>query len=358
MIKGHYLINRFVECNKSIFFVPANMNVLVEYSVERKEEVQIVELPKIRFEGMNAYMGILALENRIVVLPNHSDRFLIYSIASKEINEISIPMDGIECNQWGFFSYGYIYEKSIYVVGHVYPGIVRIDIENMTCDIVARFNEGIRKKRGSCFAFDSIMIDEDIYALCLDENRLFRYNVKKDYKELINIDNSNNEHYLTISREGSSIWIVGSKNLYVYDTNTKESRIFNFVNSTIYYNDLGEGYSVIVQGHLIIGRDNEAPILRVPIHDPNSMEIIWKKGNIDSGYSIYGFFIDKNDNIIFLDKISHKVYTMDPQSGEIKPMHIESDIRRLIDLGLMNKQGIYSEDDISLDEYLSYINSI
>ena len=354
MNKGTYKINQFIQVDKNLYFVPANMNIFVEYSTENNEESKILDLPECSFKGINPYLGIARCGDRIVVIPNHADKFLVYNIGRNEMLEISIPMDGIDCNPWGYFSEGFEYDNKLFVVGNVYPGIVKLNLEKQECLITVNISDGTRGKNGCCFS-SPVCIGDTIYTLIIGENRILSFSMKTETVDYIEIGQTQIEQALSLSSSDNSLWILfDDGSLRTLDTTTLKETYY-MTEMGPYLKDNEYKYMAITGNSLYVGADNEAPILKLSLDDPVKVDTIWKEGVSGLGYSIYGFSFSCSFDLLFLDKKGFKNYAIDSKSGSIAEFSLFSDTNRIISMGLISNDNVFQERDMSLSEFLTYL---
>lgn len=353
MVKGNYIINTYIEKEDGAYFVPANREVLIKYSFERQEEIMIKNTPPCSFKGLNPYIAIQECDNKIVIIPNHSDKFLVYNIVDGEFNQFNIPMDNIECHPWGYFSRGYVYKDNVYVVGYIYPGIVKINIQDNTCKTVVNLSNKDRKDRDSCFSYDSVVINNNIFMLVKDENMLFKYDMQSESEEWIELQGDNDNQYLTIAAKGNSLWMVGNQgSILVYNT---EEREFFHTKKRLALNSNKYIYSIISDNYLLLGADNEAPLFMISIDNRIGPEILWMDKIRGKGYSIFGFSKNKQGKVIFLEKNTQVNYLVDPKKKQVEKLLIPADTEKLLAMGVIQANKKISENDMSLKEFITYV---
>jgi hypothetical protein len=147
-----------VEENGKIWISLLGLNGLVEIDIHTWKTKVLCRFEEKNDLSFNLYNSIAKIDKKIIVIPCTADRIAVYDLNSKKIHYIEI--DNVQDNRnevydsnAKFWKY-YIDGKNIYLMGHYYPAIVKINVNNYEVhyitDWVKELDKHIKKgdKRG------------------------------------------------------------------------------------------------------------------------------------------------------------------------------------------------------------------
>lgn len=353
---GNYQLNSIVRIDNKAYFVPINKRVLVEYSFVEESETAMYELPEFSYDGLNPFLDIVVCCGKIVLIPNHAGVFIIFDLTNKTFLTLDIPKNNINCHPWGYFSKAFVYMNKVYAIGQVYPGIVEIDTEKCTCEIV--LNMSTLEKPTYRFMFDSVFYEGAVLLLSAIDNYLLIFDLNTLGLKKAKLGRENYPLYKSIVMNKDKVWLMDNKGKIDYfDANTIKNNnemTIQVVSVTRMEELSGDVsiHSIACDDYIIIGTGSGT--VKVLKLIDNSHEVIDINHLLDK-YSIYNFFDKHDKSILFLDDSKLKNFRIDLVEKKITEIKIACDDERYLALGILEKKKVLSETDVGLEGFISYI---
>ncbi|MCR5778083.1 MAG: hypothetical protein K6G84_11815, partial [Lachnospiraceae bacterium] len=329
--KGSYQLNSILRVEDKAFFVPINRRILVEYSITENREMALYELPDFSYDGLNPFLDIVCCCEKIVIIPNHTDVFIIFDLDSKTFSTINIPQNNINCHPWGYFSNAIVYKNKVYAIGQVYPGIVQVDVEQCTTEIV--LNMSTEEKTISRFVYDSVFYEGNIFLLSAIDNYLHVFSLDALEVKSIRLGIGDEPQYKTIAINNGFVWLVKNDGS-IYSFNVSfvkpdyEIRMqTNFITKLEKIKNNTQIRSVSCGKYIIIGTDNGI-INVINMNERDSKVVDFGIDQSPDEYHIYCFFDNEDKNISFLDRDKLKNYRIDIIEKRITEIKIARDDKK------------------------------
>ncbi len=353
---GSYQINSILRIDDKAYFVPINKQVLVEYSFVVECEAALYELPEFSYNGLNPFIDIVLCCGKIVLIPNHADIFIVFDLISKTFRTIDIPNDNINCYPWGYFSKAYVYKDKVYAIGRVYPGIVKVDVEECTCEVV--LNMSTLEKPTCRFMFDSAFYEGAAFLLSAIDNYLLVFDLDTIELKKIQLGARNESLYKSIVINNETLWMINnSGEIACFDANlTKKNNDIKIQVGSFYRMEELCGdepiHSIFCNDSIVIGTEKGS--VKVIKLIENGCELI-DVNEWQDRYFIYCFFDKGDKSVLFFDNDKLKNFRIDLTDKKITEIKIPSDDGKYLALGILEKKKILTETDVSLEGFVRYI---
>ena len=353
---GSYQLNSILRIDNKAYFVPINKRVLVEYSFAEESETAMYELPEFSYDGLNPFLDIVLCCGKIVLIPNHAEIFILFDLNNKTFQKIDIPKDNINCRPWGYFTKAFVYKDKVYAIGHVYPGIVKVDVEDCTCGIV--LNMSTLDKPIYRFMFDSVLYDGKVFLLSAIDNYLLVYDLDTLYLKKLKLGMENTPLYKSILINDEKLILIKNNGeidccdvSLIKKDNETTIQVKPFIRTDVLNSD-EDIRSVVCDDSYIIGAENGS--IQVLKQNDYGCEMIVLKQPYGE-FNIYNFFDKGDKKVLFIDNNRLKNFKIDLMEKKITEINIASDDEKYLALGIIEKKKILAETDVSLEGFIANI---
>lgn len=135
----------FIQINDSIWFASGNYNALYKYNLKEKklEWINIFRHESLYQGGL--FLKMCQYKSNLIFIPQYSKRIYIYNVDRNHLIDIEIPKLS-ERLQPPYFCEAVIYEEYLFMMGAMYPGILKVNLENYAIDIIDQWILELGKK--------------------------------------------------------------------------------------------------------------------------------------------------------------------------------------------------------------------
>lgn len=316
---NHYLVNSWDEDESYIYFVPHNLNVLVKYSEKYHRTEWVVSIPDTDPERFALYSDIKKYKHKLFLVPMHDKKITIFDLDEEKFEQIPIPDSEHRKCDWGNFSKAYRYEQFLYLVGYLYPGILRLNMETNQCeqvlDVYSFYPQCINDRS---IALDSTKKDQSIYCLLSNADIVVKYDMKCGKSMSYHLQNECAESYHTISYDGHDFWLTGNGiEFYKWNEEKQSGKNFRHPEHDMIPKDSLYRYSFCHKDKLYAASSKEAPIVVIDCCDLKNSKLIWKEGKHKKGFRA-DYFFSKEQKYTFIDleNQSNKILNLERNSFE------------------------------------------
>lgn len=339
-------VSAWIKSETKIYFIPINLNFLIIYD-EQKNKTNTFVIEKENFYQNNLYSKCLKYKDKIIFIPAHAKHFLFFDINTHEMEYINIPKSKREHPEYGYFSGGIIKNDSLYAVGYMYPGIVKIDLISQAIMVIDINTQKI-KQLGYSFAVcnnrDIVLASKKgtMLEFCIDDSCVqitdyskFCFNGITGYKEILwTIDN-------------------GKKCIIECDRKTKNTSIIYLQEYALYLESATYGFIEYVEGVLFLFPNKNAPIITYNISE-KKFSLIWVNIFDKIGFSVIAVNVDK-EKVYVADYDKKMTYQINSKDYSMYEYEIPMNKMKIINT-LANMEKVpMREDFIKLEEFIVYV---
>lgn len=197
--------------DKILYLISSEFNMIYELNLITNKIELFENLPEEKFIQSNLYGNIIFSSGKLFLVPCCAEKIWIYNIKQNIWNAVEIP--DTETNKQYKFYGAFLYEEYIYMLGHYYPGIIRLDINTYN---VVKININLQSKEISnykegYFNWDYVIKENWLYAPIVNSNRILKLNLQTEEYQLIVVGSSNNR-YSGIVWDGKYFWLPPRRN--------------------------------------------------------------------------------------------------------------------------------------------------
>ncbi len=207
-MKNVYMVN-CTRVDNELFFVSSERNILYSMDLNNKEIRILEEYPDEEDYDQPALFGnILSYNHKLILVPLVAKKLWIYDLINRCWDSILFDED-ISSVVYKFFG-SFIHNQYIYLLGHYYKGIVRVDIENKT---IRKIDMDLRenRKNDGFFFWDFIIKNNHCILPSLSSNQIVDFDFKTNQTRYIDIGGRNNQ-YVGITWDGKYYWLSPRRN--------------------------------------------------------------------------------------------------------------------------------------------------
>lgn len=133
-IKYAICCDNYIEYNGKIWFFSFAFNALCCYNNEQRKVETMVQIPNEDIWKIRLYKEIIRVQNKIILIPCSANEIAIYDLENAAIQKVSFEYPEfawkvkpcLVAKFWTAVSHG----KNVYLFGHYYPGILKLNLEN------------------------------------------------------------------------------------------------------------------------------------------------------------------------------------------------------------------------------------
>lgn len=194
-----------------LYFISSEFNLIYVLNLETNEFQLFDNLPQEKFMQNNLYGNIIYTSGEIFLIPACAENIWIYHIEKKAWNEVRLDENERKL-QYKFLG-AVLYQEYIYMLGHYYPGIMRLNINTKEIERIElpflQTNNG--REQDGYFNWDYVIKEDWLYLPLLNSNHVLKLNLRTEAYDLISIGNCRNQ-YSGIVWDGNYFWLPPRKN--------------------------------------------------------------------------------------------------------------------------------------------------
>lgn len=189
-----------------IYFVSREVNLIYTLNLNTYE-IEIMEnMPEEIFLHEDLYGNIVYSYGKLILVPLCAEKIWIYDFEVKRWAAVEFQSN--ERNiQYKFFGAA-AYRNYVYMFGHYYPGIIRLDVNTNSLkriELPVGVNGHSYENKDGYFNWDYVIKDKWLYTPMIQSNRVLKLDLDTENYELIALGNSNNQ-YAGIAWDGRYFW--------------------------------------------------------------------------------------------------------------------------------------------------------
>lgn len=198
--------------DNKIYFVALELNIIYSLNMDTYEIEFMEELPKEPMIKDKLYGNICYCCEKIVLAPLNAEKIWIYDLQHKKWSGIELFE---EERRIPYKFFGIVpYNNYVYMFGHYYPGIIRLDINTFSIERIELVDERIdldNKKRDGFFNLNFVRRGGWLYTPVLQTNQIMKLELETGKYKLIPVG-SNENQYVGIAWDGEYYWLPPRKN--------------------------------------------------------------------------------------------------------------------------------------------------
>lgn len=165
---------------------------------------------KICPESDKRYINIIPNGKELILISDKLDNVEIVNKNTLERRYINIPRRNILKVRNGLpFLNGVVYKQYLYLFGHAYPGIVKVDLLTEEVSVVDEWTKYIKPSNedDGFFHMKYVITDGKIYYPFLNCNAVLKYDLCSDEVSIITVGEEK-DRYTSIEFDGSYFWLI------------------------------------------------------------------------------------------------------------------------------------------------------
>lgn len=276
-MKRLLLSNGAIGCNKA-YFVCFEANVILKMDLFDLSIDVLDSYPDENFDNVGLFGNLLYVNNKLVLVPLMANRIWIFDIATSKWDSINLDesINGLRAKFFGAIPY----DKYVYLLGHYYEGIIRLDLSNKSIELIPiHISRDI--ENDGLFMWDYCMDNNLCYIPSLLTNQVYILNLENGSINVRDIG-SNKNRYAGITWDGQFYWLAPRRNGSYVRWDGKDGFIeFDLPNG--FENDEFYFLGVYMDGDEVVfpGMIGKSMTLRFNKESPTDVKII------NEGYSFY-----------------------------------------------------------------------
>lgn len=274
------------------------------------------------FDDVRLFGAIKCIDDVIVLAPMKASHIVLFCLKERISKCLEIPTVNIEYNEYAKFYCMATRGKDCYLIGHAYPGILKVNIESFSVEVVASFEnvfgQEIKEKR-DLFRNNVYVKDDCFWVASCARNLIIKYDMENDKYTIIPIGKSE-DRFGGVFYNGSRFLLTPywNKVLVSCDENKKGCSYKYFEDYEDKENLLGKRYSKAIEfnGKIIIFPLMEYSTIIFDYKTDelckiDTCEIITKNGNEIRGVYIFNervYICDTKEGCLYELDIENKRY--------------------------------------------------
>ena len=283
-------------------------------------------------DDVRLFGAIKYIDGVIILAPMKASHIVLFSLKDKKSKYLEIPEVDVEYNEFAKFYSMATRGKDCYLIGHAYPGMLKVNIESFSVEVVASldnvFVQEIKEKK-DLFRNNVFVKDECFWIASCARNVILKYNMKNEEYVITSIGKSEDK-YGGVFHDGSRFLLTPywNKVIVSYDENKNECTYRAFEDYENKENLLGKRYSKALE---INGK-----IIVFPLLDYSTIIFDCKNDELCK-IDTCGIITKGGNEIRGVYVFDEKVYICDSREGCIYELDIE------------NKRYIYTGNKLTYD---------
>lgn len=179
--------NIVIKDDKGYFF-SYEFNALLELDFENWKCKYLTSIEDTNNNSERLFANIVYFNNWLILIPMQARHFCAYNLSTKEIIYLEIPFIDCKYKMSAKFLSAHIVGNALYVVGHSYPGIIRIDLDNWESKCIVDLSERYNHDTTSVDVFRyGKCINDIIYVPFASEGSMLEFDTKRGEYSITNI---------------------------------------------------------------------------------------------------------------------------------------------------------------------------
>lgn len=292
--------SNLLKVDECFYYAAAELNLLCKYDLKKRKASIVSKIGKDSVFIKRAYRKLLLWRNKIVFIPYMGNKICLYNLQDCSWDEIIIRNQDIPYK----FGIAEIYEDNIYVFGHYYPDLLKINLLNRIVQAYNLFKNnsdfkiyfGLQGTLENNFLYVPLCRKKEIFCLNMANGEFKFFTLNMNAKGITGICNQNGVFW-GLDRSGSSI-ICWDKNFRCkeYDIN----RIFQFGDRDIFTTIIKCGNTIVV------GSSTRRDILCIKNEVIQAIQTDSPLLQIDNFDEYKNFMVTLDGKVVFYDEDFNK----------------------------------------------------
>ena len=272
-----------------------------------------------KMDNERLFSNVVKYNEWLILIPMQADEFMVYNIHTKEKKFLEIPAIAGNYKRSAKLLAAHLVGDTLYVVGHSYPGIIKIDLLKWKVLLLIDLSQQYGALRDGKDAFRySKCYNGKIIIPSACENRVLILDINSDQYKFEEINVSTSGFASVFMYKDNFVFVpLYEKKLVLWDPNNKSTKLIEIKDNVI-RNDVNElvySNAVTLRGYEIIDPMWMNPIV---VFDKSTHEVkIIEIDKITNGY-------EKNIKPIRSCFVYHsRIYAVSANNGEIFEIDME-----------------------------------
>lgn len=193
-----------VKKGNKLFYALSDINVLCEYDINIKKAHVISRIGNESILLHRAYRRILEWKDKLIFIPYCAKNIALYDLPTKQWEMFSIEYSDIMYK----FAVAEIFNNSLYLFGHNYPDIIKIDLLSKKIKYYNYFTQG--ESRHSFFGTTAVKVQDTLYVPLCETNEMVSFNLITEEIRSSSI-NGGLSGYCGVGYDGNYLWLGGRR---------------------------------------------------------------------------------------------------------------------------------------------------
>ena len=200
-----------IRIDNNIWFTSLDYNGLYRYNLDEKKTERIGDFTYEPFEQVGLFIKICRYKNNLIFVPQYSKRIYIYIIDIGIFKDIQIPK--LTENLSGpYFFEAVVFEKYIYMMGAMYPGILKVNLETYEVEVIdwwlKKLQSEVRINTNELLlGREGALQYNNFWIPCYQCNRVLEFNLETDEFHLHEVGRKENR-YARMIKSGDRFVLV------------------------------------------------------------------------------------------------------------------------------------------------------
>lgn len=159
-----------------------------------------------------AYKGILPYRNSLIFIPASAEHIVIVDCRHFTKEYIELPKMKYQIGKsTNKFLGGVVYEDSLFLFGHSYPGIVKVDLISKEVKVIDFWlNESMiifTNEDDGCFSSQYVILNNVVYFPFVNANAVLQFDLVTEDVFIHNVGDDK-QRYISIVWDGTCFWLI------------------------------------------------------------------------------------------------------------------------------------------------------
>lgn len=123
------------------YFFSYERNGLFKVDLKKWEIELLTTFEEYPISSERLYANIVKLEDWLILIPMQADKFAAYNLNSFEKKYLAVPEIKGKYKKSAKFLSAFVFEQKVFIIGHSFPGIVKIDLNDWNSELLIDLSE-------------------------------------------------------------------------------------------------------------------------------------------------------------------------------------------------------------------------
>lgn len=193
----------FCDCmqiDDKVWFAAGNYNGLYCYNMAERKVDWIADFPDELFSTEQLFWWMRKYKDNLIFIPVSGKSVYMFNIPDKLFTKIEIPQIKQSSYRDSFFADGRVYGKYLYLFGHNYYGLLRVDLESGKIERMDEMLTILRQETAldvnkPVFCFFTAVVESKVYLPALQSNHLIEFDMESGQYQFYEVGGKDNRYY-------------------------------------------------------------------------------------------------------------------------------------------------------------------